>query len=141
MDIRTAFPSPWLKGVDLGDKQYKLTIKDARMEELQGDGGKEHKPALFFNETDKGLVLNVTNSDTLAMAWGWDTDQWLGKQVIVYFDPTIMFGRERKGGIRVKADTPSTAQIAQAPQSEALPAPTESVSGGISTMEQYLRRS
>ena len=29
MDIRTAFPSPWLKGVDLGDKQYKLTNQDA----------------------------------------------------------------------------------------------------------------
>ena len=37
----------------------------------------------------------------LIAAWSNDATQWVGKQVTLYLDPTIRFGRDVVGGIRV----------------------------------------
>ena len=41
-------------------------------------------------------------SRTLTKALGDDTDDWIGKQVILYVDPDIEFGGNVVGGLRVK---------------------------------------
>ena len=51
-----------------------LTIDRLEMEEMQ-DGTR--KPALHFQETDKGLVLNKTNGTTIAARPMADTDDWI----------------------------------------------------------------
>ena len=39
--------------------------------------------------------------DLLAACWGIDGSQWVGRSVTLYNDPSVMFGRDKVGGIRV----------------------------------------
>jgi hypothetical protein len=43
----------------------------------------------------------VTVLKLLVAAWGDDATEWVGRRAMLYGDPTIMFGRDRVGGIRV----------------------------------------
>ena len=43
----------------------------------------------------------VTVLKLLVEAWGDDATEWVGRRAMLYGDPTIMFGRDRVGGIRV----------------------------------------
>jgi hypothetical protein len=61
------FPSKYFKASDLDDGSRELTVKVMRPEKMN-DG--TSKLCVFFEETDKGLVLNKTNSSTLAMLSG-----------------------------------------------------------------------
>ena len=57
-----------------------------------------------FRGMDKPLVLNSTNGQIIAAITGSeDSDDWIGKQIIVYQEPNIFFGGRRVGGIRVRA--------------------------------------
>jgi hypothetical protein len=44
----------------------------------------EEKPVVSFRETDKTFVLNKTNSNTIAGLYGNETDQWVGKQIVLF---------------------------------------------------------
>lgn len=43
----------------------------------------------------------VTVLKLLVAAWGDDATEWVGRSAELYGDPTIMFGRDKVGGIRV----------------------------------------
>lgn len=43
----------------------------------------------------------VTVLKLLVEAWGDDATAWVGRQAVLYGDPTITFGRDKVGGIRV----------------------------------------
>ncbi len=55
-------------------------------------------------EEMKGLPLNKTNALELAEAYGDDSDDWSGKNIIVYQDKT-MFDGKRVACIRVRIPT------------------------------------
>lgn len=64
----------------------------------------EHKWCLTFHELDKPLVLNVINTMTIEQITGSDdTDNWIGKQIVLYEDPSVMYAGKIVGGIRVRA--------------------------------------
>src|SRR5699024_10248883 len=52
---------------------------------------------------------------TLIACWGDDATAWQGRQVELYGDPSIRFGKEAVGGIRIKAlshlDEPKTVTV------------------------------
>ncbi len=75
----------------------------------------EMKWCLNFKEFDKPLSLNVTNGNMLAVITGSeDFNAWINKQVVLYNDPTISFGNEITGGIRIRATiTPQQQLTAQ----------------------------
>jgi hypothetical protein len=58
---------------------------------VSGDG--ETKPVLYFVGKKKGLVLNKTNATKLSAAYGDETDEWAGKDVILYPDQATFQGR------------------------------------------------
>lgn len=39
--------------------------------------------------------------DVLAACWGTDGRQWTGRSVTLYNDPSVMYGKDRVGGIRI----------------------------------------
>lgn len=39
----------------------------------------------------------------LAACWGADASQWAGRQVTLYLDPEVTFGKEKPGGTRIAA--------------------------------------
>jgi hypothetical protein len=72
------------------------------------------KYVMYFAEQDKGLVLNRTNIQLAAQVCGSNnTDDWIGKKVVLYNDPSIGFQGKLVGGIRIRA---AKNQPAQAPR-------------------------
>lgn len=64
----------------------------------------EMRFALHFVELDKPLILNSTNGQIIAaIAGSGDSEDWVGKQIVLYSDPNIFFGGKMVGGIRVRA--------------------------------------
>ena len=100
MNIDQAYPSKYLKSADI-DKPIKVVIRGCRIEGIDEEG-KEQKPVLYFNGMDRGLVLNKTNATTISSAFGSETNNWTGKTVGLWVDQTVMFGNEKRPGLRVK---------------------------------------
>ena len=94
MDINEAFPSKYIKSAEIGDNRIAVTIRSVTMQDV-GDG--DTKPVIYFNEAEKGLVCNRTNANTLADAYGSDTDQWVGKPTELFCIDVDYQGRLTKG--------------------------------------------
>jgi hypothetical protein len=83
MDIGKVFPSRYLKVADLKGKDVTAMIKEVKLEAV--GKGQDSKPVAYFKGTDKGLVLNITNSKRIAaIAGSEDTDDWTGHKVTLY---------------------------------------------------------
>lgn len=63
----------------------------------------KNKWVLRFKELEKPLVLNKTNGMILAKITGSEEfDDWIGKQVVLFNDESVMFAGEFTGGIRIR---------------------------------------
>lgn len=90
MLVTDLFPSRFVKGEDIGAKRPTVTIKRWSIEEMGKD--KERHPVLWFNGTDKGLVLKKTNAMTIASLYGPEMDDWVGKRITLYTEQVRAFG-------------------------------------------------
>ncbi len=98
---RDSLPSNWLKAADF-EKPRLLTIKAFRVEKV----GDEQKPVVFFAEDERGLVLNITNGNSIEdIAGSADPATWTGKRIVLYKTETEMKGK-RTDCIRVRAPKP-----------------------------------
>ena len=84
MKISAAFTSNYLKCVDLGGQPRIVNVRTCVMEELGQGKDKEKKAVLYFEKGPKGLVLNVTNANTITKVYGDDTANWAGKPIEIY---------------------------------------------------------
>jgi len=89
MRISEAFPSRFLKASDLNGREYKLTMSRVEIEDLNG----EMKPILYFHNAEKGLVLNKTNAEMIALMFGDETNSWSGQAIVIKPDKTQMQGK------------------------------------------------
>jgi hypothetical protein len=87
-----------LKCADLGQKEHLAQIESIKEEEV----GDDRKLVARFEGKSKGLVLNDTNLETLEQAFGDDSNDVIGAQVVLYVDPNVRYGGQRVGGIRIK---------------------------------------
>jgi hypothetical protein len=69
------------------------------------DQAPEERWVMHFKEPAvKPMVLNITNGETIASITGSDdSDDWTGKQIVLYHEPNVGFAGKRVGGIRVRA--------------------------------------
>ena len=68
----------------------------------------ELKWCLTFQELDKPLVLNSTNTQLCEQICDSDdTDHWVGKRIVLYTDPNVSYGGKLVGGIRVRKPKPT----------------------------------
>ena len=69
------------------------------------DSGKtEKKLVMHFVGKDKALILNRTNCESLEAIVGTDDyAAWVGHAVVLFTDPSVMFGGKRVGGLRSRA--------------------------------------
>jgi hypothetical protein len=110
MKTSTMMPSKHLKQSDV-PSPIVATIAGVEMREVGTEDNAETKAVMDFKEDLKSLVLNVTNITTLEMLYGDDSDQWIGKKIEIYSDPSIMYAGKRVGGLRVRepGQTPALA--------------------------------
>jgi hypothetical protein len=103
MRTSEAFPSKYLKKEDLNGKRVLVTIDRVEVEDVGQGEQQERKPVVYFDEYEKGLVLNKGNADAMTEAAGGDDemDNWRGVRVVLYVDANVMFAGKRVGGLRV----------------------------------------
>lgn len=104
MHISKMTESKYLKQDDVGDGKL-VTVKGiTRTNVAREDDEPEYKYTMAFQETDKPLVLNTTNIQLCARACGSeDTDDWIGKKIVLYTDPNVSYAGKLVGGIRIRA--------------------------------------
>jgi len=130
-DIRTAFPSKYLRAADIaampnGTARLKIAALEFEMMKTK-TGEEESKPILYFEKAKKGIVLNKTNSDRIAGSYGWETDLWIGHVVELYVAEVSAFG-ETVDAIRVripKAAPPAARAAAPQRHTEPMQEPPE----------------
>jgi hypothetical protein len=96
--------SKFLKKEDVGVGVL-ATIRGVSEENVAIEGADpELKWAMTFNELDKPLVLNSTNIHAVVAITGSDdSEDWIGKQIVLYNDPNVSFAGKMTGGIRIRA--------------------------------------
>ena len=104
------FPSRWLAAADLEDQDRTYTITDVTQELIGQGEDQDHKWVVSFREVDKGLVLNKTNATSQASCLGDDTDDWLGRKVVLY-STEVQFSGRMVEAIRVREK--ATRQLAK----------------------------
>jgi hypothetical protein len=94
------FPSPYLTANDVKHKPT-VTIKNFSKKTMKNKQGEEEvKPVIFFNEFEKGMVLNKTNANVIAGMYGKVLEQWIGERVQLHSIVVEAFG-ESQDAIRV----------------------------------------
>lgn len=81
MNINEAFPSKYLKAADLEEGGKHVTITSVVEEEVGRD--REMRPIMYFEGEEKGIVLNKTNATNIAKMYGYETEDWVGKRVLL----------------------------------------------------------
>lgn len=102
-NIGQMIESKFLKQSDLDGEVEVTIVKIGQLNVAREDQEPELKWAAKFEEFKKPMVLNSTNIQLLAKACGSEeSEDWLGKKVIIYADPNVSFGGKLVGGLRVK---------------------------------------
>lgn len=99
--------SKFLKKEDVGRGALGTIESIVQMNVAKEGAGQELKWCMTFSEIEKPLVLNSTNIQLCAKICGSeDTDQWIGKRIVLYADPNVSYAGKLVGGIRVRAPKP-----------------------------------
>lgn len=83
---------------DIGSREMILHVTEVRVSSTeqpvsifyQGCNNKPYKPS-------KGMIRLISE------AWGAESDNWIGKSIKIYGDPTVVWAGQAVGGIRIKA--------------------------------------
>jgi hypothetical protein len=117
MKVSEMYPSKWLRASDVEDGDLVLTIREVRQEEIGQGSQTDEKWVVYFEEEEKGLVLNKTNTNTIAKLYGNDTEDWIG-QPITLFATEVSFQGDMVEALRVRSKPPR-----QRPPAPRKPAP------------------
>ena len=69
---------------------------------------KEHKIDIAFKGKKKHWLANAGGRDTIAAMYGNYIEDWIGKRITLYVDLSVMFGKKKTGGIRVRPMVPGS---------------------------------
>jgi hypothetical protein len=115
VNINQIFQSDYLKADDFGGIEGRPVLATINHVTLETMNDQSQKLCLHLKEYDKGILLNKTNATTLASYCGQDTDDWTGKQVVIYVAMVDFQGKSTES-IRLRQPKPR-------PQSAPAPAP------------------
>ena len=128
MNINQMKPSKYVKKEDVGAGTL-VTIANMTNENVAMDNQPpEMKWVMHFKEAINPLVMNWTNLQLCAQVTGSDdTDDWTGKQVVLWNDPNVSFGGNLTGGVRIRsAEQAAPAAAPARPVDERNPPPADS---------------
>ena len=83
VSISESFPSKYVKAADLKGQNVIVVIGQVTFERI-GTNDKDDKPVLYFQGKSKGMVLNKTNATNIAHLYGDDTDDWAGREIVLF---------------------------------------------------------
>lgn len=82
-----------------------VTITNVRKEEVTMMGGKKEDHTIVYLANQKPLILNVTNSKSIAKLYGAYIEDWEGKDITLYASTTKM-GGEIVECLRIRPSVP-----------------------------------
>lgn len=82
-----------------------VTIIGSKEANMALDGADpDYQWTLLFKELDKPFVVNSTNGQLIEAIMGSkNSDDWIGKRIVLYVDPTISYRGKVTGGVRCRA--------------------------------------
>lgn len=89
--------SKYLKAADLMGRKPKVTIESVELVEFEdrdNEGKKIRKPALRLKGKEKMLVCGPQSVEELCLAFGEDSDDWIGKELGLSTKFYPAFGKE-----------------------------------------------
>jgi hypothetical protein len=98
MNVNQLYPKKYASGEDLKGKQLKVTIAQVTLEKMRPSpqSPEVEKPVLYVESGHKGIILSRTLATQIAsILEAGDTDQWQGKQVVLYPQPMTVAGQPR----------------------------------------------
>lgn len=103
-NIKDLSKSKYLKTQDVPEPVI-VTIKDVDIANVAKEGErKDERLVVTLKEFEKPMVFNATNMKRAAKALGSDeTDDWVGKKLVLYTDEDVEYAGEIVGGLRVRA--------------------------------------
>lgn len=133
VDFRALYGRDYIGSWDLVERDRTLKIARVVQAVLRSteEGKKPDKrPVIYFEGTDKGFVLNVTNGTTIAGLYGNKVAGWIGKRITLYASTCMSFGK-RVDCIRVRPAVPNQKMRTSEPIPNT-PAPTVPVNAPAS---------
>ena len=126
-DLDAYYGSKYLSATEVADRKIRTKIARIRKNPLpQQGGGTRTKFILSFANVDKELVLNATNKNTLVDALGRNPADWIGAEVGLFTEPTVMAGKPTRGlRLRVLNKPSSTALSKPTPKPDTPPWPED----------------
>ena len=114
-DLDACYGSKYLSATEVGDRKIRTKIARIRKQALQQQGGGTRtKFILSFGTLDKELVLNTTNKTVLVDGLGRNPADWIGAEIGLFTEPTVMAGKATKGlRLRVLNKPSGTASAAK----------------------------
>jgi hypothetical protein len=106
MKTSDAFPSRYLQTATVKARPIVAIISGVAME-LVGQGADQKRKPVLHLEGEKPMVLNRTNFEALANAFG-DSDEWPGRQIGVYAT-RVQYAGKTMDGLRVEPIVPKPA--------------------------------
>ena len=101
-----AFPSQYIGKEDV-QTPIVLHVGSAEMRNIGTENEQEEKPVIAWQEPDaKPFIVNATNWASIEAMYGEESDDWRGKPIELYFDPSVVFRGKRVGGVRVRRPSP-----------------------------------
>lgn len=112
----------WLRAADLQGKKVRVKISDWDMTAFkQMDGTTRNQIVLSFDGKEKKLGLNKTNSKMIASMYGDDTEQWIGKEIILCPQKTMNQQGNLVDCIRIEYETQPKTRVTQQGSTRATP--------------------
>jgi hypothetical protein len=102
-NVNDMIESKYLKQSDVPDPVIVTVSKIGRINIAKEGDTPENKWAVRFAEFTKPMLLNSTNIKLLEKACGSsNTDDWTGKEVVLYTDDSVSYGGQIVGGLRIR---------------------------------------
>lgn len=104
MELANVFGGDSLKAADLQGHEPTVVIADVQMKKFN----ESNKLVITFEGKKKALICNKTNANRIAHAFGTNTDNWIGREVVLFTD-LVDFQGKAVEAIRVRARKPAAA--------------------------------
>jgi hypothetical protein len=105
VNINEIFQGDYLKAYDFGGIEGRPVLATINHVTLETMNDNSQKICLHLREYEKGILLNKTNATVIASYAGSDTDDWNGKQVVIYVAMVEFQGKSTEG-IRLRQPKP-----------------------------------
>ena len=83
-------------------KPCRVTIDRFTLETVGQGNEAQERVIMYFVGKNKGMVVNVSNQAILEELFrSEDTDHMVGKQIVIWADPSVQYAGKRTGGLRI----------------------------------------